>query len=216
VARLKLAGDLGTMRKTYEGFVSRFVEATANFFRRYDSPNYVHPGKILGGLNELSEYMATRSFKKTQDTYKCCEFLRDCTKFLACDGKYQRPCHLSKDDRFAGIYKGKCEFRRSWVALLRQIVQYVEMLCEDEEDENKKLYLNRQTLASMYWGENFWEGYVWSTIKQHITTAEEAIKKEPEPKKTGWERLKNSVSRTGEEQHIGDVPGLLVRLQELD
>ena len=103
----------------------------------------------------------------------------------------------------------------SWVALLSQIVQYVEMLYEDEVDDNKKLYLNRETLTSMGWSESKWADYAWSTIKQHITTAEEAIKNEPEPKKTGWERLKKSVSRTGEEQHIGDVPELLTQLQEL-
>jgi len=215
-ARVKLADDLGTMCKTYDRLVSRFVEATANFFTPMNSPKYVHDGVILLGVNGLSEYMATRSFSKTQDTYRCCEFLRNCTKYLACDGRYKRAGRLSKDDRFAGIYKGKYEFRRSWVALLKQIVEYVEMLYEDEEDENKKLYLNRETLASVhYWGKSFWEGYVWSTIKQHITTAEEAIKNEPEPKKTVWERLKKSVSRTGEEQHIGDVPELLARLQEL-
>ncbi len=213
-ARMKLTGDLGTMRKTYKGLVSRKTDAV-NFVRPYDSPTYVHDGRILLGLNELFEHMAKKSFKKTQDTYRCCEFLRDCTKYLAYDGQYKREGHLSKDDRFAGIYKGKYEFRRSWVALLRQIVEYVEMLYEDEGDENKKLYLNRQTLASMYWGESFWDGYAWSTIKQHITTAEEAIKKEPEPKRTGWERLKNSLSRTGEEQHGGDVPALLAQLQEL-
>jgi hypothetical protein len=222
-ARRKLAGELGKMRKTYERFVSRFGEDTANYFTPMNSPKYVHDGVILGGLNGLSEYMARRSssktqetFSKRQDTFRCCEFLRNCTKYLACDGRYKRAGRLSKDDRFAGIYKGKYEFRRSWVALLRQIVQYVEMLYEDEVDDNKKLYLNRQTLASMHsWGESFWADYAWSTIKQHITTAEEAIKKEPEPKKTAWERLKNSVSRTGEEQHIGDVPELLARLQEL-
>ncbi len=176
---------------------------------------YVHDGAILGGLNGLSVYMATRSFSKRQDTFRCCEFLRDCTKYLAYDGQY-KTYYLTKDDRFAGIYKGKYEFRRSWVALLRQIVEYVEMLYKDEVDDNKKLYLNRQTLTSMHsWGESFWADYAWSTIKQHITTAEEAIKKEPEPKKMGWERLKKSVSRTGEEQHIGDVPALLAQLQEL-
>jgi hypothetical protein len=94
-------------------------------------------------------------------------------------------------------------------------VQYVEMLYADEVDDNKKLYLNRETLARMYLFEGLWVGYAWSTIKNDITTAEEAIQNEPEPKKTGWERLKNSVSRTGEEQHIGDVPELLARLQEL-
>ncbi len=98
---------------------------------------------------------------------------------------------------------------------------YVEMLYEDE-DEDKKLYLNRQKLASMHWGDSFWTGrqgypaYEWANIKQDIiTTAEDAIKQEPEPKKTGWETLKKLVGHTGEEQHGEDVPALLTQLQEL-
>ena len=94
-------------------------------------------------------------------------------------------------------------------------MQYVEMLYADEVDDNKKLYLNRETLTNMGWSESKWADYAWSIIKNDIKEAEEAIKNEPEPKKTVWERLKKSVNRTGEEQHIGDVPELLARLQEL-
>jgi hypothetical protein len=60
-ARLKLAGDLGTMRKTYEGLVSRFGEGTANFFRPKDDPKYVHDGDILLGLYELSAFTCRRT-----------------------------------------------------------------------------------------------------------------------------------------------------------
>jgi hypothetical protein len=218
--RVKLAGDLGTMCKTYEGLVSRFGDAMRRAMHPHSS-RYIHDGYILDALQELSTYMAGRPFKKTEDTVQCCLFLLNCTKYLACDGKYKRAGHLSKDERFTAVYQGKYEFRRNWVALLRQIVGYVEMLYEGEEDD-KKLYLNRLQLEKLQGSNYMWDGYgkfwpryVWSTITQQIETAEEAIKKEPEPKKTGWQRLKNSVSRKGEELQGEDVPELLARLQEL-
>ena len=130
------------------------------------------------GLAELADKMQTQRFYRTWDTYRCCEFLRDCTKYLACDGRYKREGWLSKDDRFTGIYKSNYKFRRSWVALLSQIVGYVEMLSEDEDKE--KLYENGAKLAAMSWGEAEWKDYVWSTVKGHITTAQAAIDQEPE------------------------------------
>jgi hypothetical protein len=108
-ARLKLAGDLGTVGKTYKRLVSRFRDT--NFGKLPYSPDYLHAGKILGGLIELTHYMATRPFKRSEDTYHCCELLRDCTCYLECDDKYKRKGRLSKDDRFAGIYQVNPKFR---------------------------------------------------------------------------------------------------------
>ncbi len=129
-ARLQLNEELGTVGKTYKRLVSRFTDT--NFGKTRSSPDYLHVGQILGGLIELTDYMATRPFKRSEDTYHCCQLLRDCTCFLACDEKYKRPGHLSKDDRFAETYKANPKFRRVWVAFLRQLVRYVEMLYEDE------------------------------------------------------------------------------------
>jgi hypothetical protein len=217
-ARLKLIQELGTVGKTYKSLVSRFGDT--NRGKRRSSPDYLHVGQILGGLIELTDYMATQPFKRSKDTYHRCELLRDCTCFLVCDEKYKRPGHLSKDDRFAETYKANPKFRRVWVAFLRQLVRYVEMLYEDEGDA-KKLYLDRQKLADMHWGDSFWSGrhgypaYERAKINQDITTAEEAIKQEPEPKKTPWESVQDWMSRKGEEQHGEDVPALLAQLQEL-
>jgi hypothetical protein len=191
-ARKELIQELGTVGKTYKRLVSRFGDT--NLITPYGSKNYLHVGQILGGLIQLTDYMATRPFKRSEDTYHCCELLRDCTCFLACDDKYKRPNYLSKDDRFAGMYKANPKFRRVWVAFLRQLVQYVEMLYADEAAA-KKLYLDPQKLADMHWSDIFWLGYggypaySWAKINQDITTAEEAIKQEPEPKPTHWERL---------------------------
>jgi len=213
-----LKQELGTVGKTYKGLVSRFGDT--NLITHPDSRSYLHVGQILGGLIELVNYMATRPFKRTEDTYHCCELLRDCTCYLACDGKYKRPGRLSKDDRFAGIYKANPKFRRVWVAFLRQLVGYVEMLYEDE-GEAKKLYLDRKKLADMHSGESFWLGrhgypaYEWAKIKQDITTAEEAIEQEPEPQKSRWESVQDWMTRKGEEQHGEDVPALLAQLHEL-
>jgi hypothetical protein len=219
-ARLKLAGDLGTVGKTYQMLVSRFTDT--NFGKKPSSPNYLHDGQILGGLIKLTDYMTTQSFKRSEDTYHCCELLRDCTCYLACDGKYKRPGRLSKDDRFAGIYKANSEFRREWVAFLRQLVGYVEMLYEGE-DAAKNLYLNRYKLADMHNGVDgsFWlsrhgyPAYDWERIKQDITTAEEGIRQEPEPTKSRWQSVQDWMARLGEEHQGEDVPALLAQLQAL-
>ncbi len=134
-ARLKLVGDLGTVCKTYKKLVSNFTDT--NFGKTRTDPKYLHDGWILGGLIKLTDCMA-QPFKRSEDTYHCCALLRDCTCYLACDEKYKIEGRLSKDDRFAGIYKANPNFRREWIAFLRQLVGYVEMLYEDE-DEAKKL-----------------------------------------------------------------------------
>ena len=194
-ARLKVTQDVRTVNKTYEGLASRLGDGVSNFVTAWNSPGYLHVGQILGGLIELSEYMATKTFKRTEDTYQCCQLLRDCTVYLACDDKYKRKGRLSKDDRFTGIYRGGYTFRRTWVAFLSQIAGYVEMLWEDEEADNR-LYLNRDKLASMHHGvgDSFWLGrqgypaFEWSVIKRDIATAQAAIDQEPEPERSwlGW------------------------------
>jgi hypothetical protein len=83
------------------------------------------------------------------------------------------------------------------------------------------LYLDPQKLADMHWSDIFWLGYgaypayPWANIDQDITTAEEAIKQEPEPQKSRWESVQDWMSRKGEEQHGEDVPALLAQLQEV-
>jgi hypothetical protein len=177
---------------------------------------------ILDALMTLSNHMTTRPFKRTEDTVNCCEFLLYCTKYLACDDKYKSPRrkNWSKDDRFKGIYQGNSEFRRNWVALLSQIVRYVEMLYEGEE-KGKKLYLNRLQLEKIHGSNYLWDGfgefwpqYVWSTITQQITTAQAAIDAEPEqPRQSGlWPFHANTKKA---EPQGEDVPALLAQLQEL-
>ncbi len=57
--RLKLAADLGTIRKTYEGIVSRVGDAMRRASFGRGSSNYIFDGYILGVLMELSNYMTT-------------------------------------------------------------------------------------------------------------------------------------------------------------
>jgi hypothetical protein len=179
------------MEKTYNKLVSRVGDAVN--FASYGSSGYLHTGDIQSGLAVLADKMQTQRFYRTWDTYRCCEFLRDCTKYLACDGRYTREGWRSTDDRFTGAYKGNYTFRRNWVALLSQIVRYVEMINEDEAAD-KKLYLDRDKLASMGLGEHEWYGryggraYAWSTVKEDIATAQEAIDQEPV---RSWPRVRS-------------------------
>jgi hypothetical protein len=184
-ARQKLVQELQTVHKTYERLAKRLGDEISN----------IPIGGILGGQIQLSHYIATQTYKRTEDTYLFCQLLRNCTCYLACDDKYKREGHPSKNDRFKRIYKNNYHFRRKWVAFLSQIVAYVEMLYEHEEDAGKKLYLTTDKLASMHYGlgDTFWLGrggypyFAWANIKQDITTAQEAIDKEPkQAPATNW------------------------------
>jgi hypothetical protein len=88
-ARQKLIQELGTVGKTYKRLVSRFGDT--NLITHPDSTKYLHDGRILRGLIELTRHMSQlnskRPFNRSEDTYHCCQLLRDCTCYLACDGK---------------------------------------------------------------------------------------------------------------------------------
>lgn len=189
-ARAGLKRTLGTIRATYNRLDVNWSDVgyKLRWHVPYNSPDYIHDGDILHGLDGLFQYIQReKKFEKAEDTYECCMTLHYCTKYLACDNEYKREGYRSRADNFSDIYEKNYKFRRNWVAFLRQIVTYVEMIYEDEDE---KLYQSVDKLKVMHSYESFWEGrqwyvtdrpgvYDWSTVIGHITTAQAEIDREP-------------------------------------
>ena len=196
-ALFDLKEELKTMRRQYRSHV-----------RAKDDE-----GDILLGLGMLSAHWQRNfmTFERKEDTYYCCLTLHLCTKYLACN-HVANPSRAPKDDRFKGMYESNYQFRRDWVAFLRNVAAYVELMYLSTEDEDFKLYLNQERLSKMSdeYRAKWWEGYDWSVIKGHIREAQDKINKEPP---TLWQWLRKSTG--AEDDSRRKVGEMLAQLQTL-
>jgi hypothetical protein len=167
---------------------------------------------ILGALHSLVKYQQEFWVEdpdiRRKDTYHWCLALHDCTKYLACDDRYKDKAWPSMDDRFKGIYQKHYFFRRRWVAFLRQIQKYVELI----NDGDWKLYmdvkelhlLNRSSYKGIDLDKKEFEGYVWATIVGHIDAAQ--LKLDAEDRiKTAGQTAQWWADKRGQTQHIQDL-----------
>lgn len=155
---------------------------------RFFSGSETNNGNILNTLGSL-DYDLKKVFRKKWDTYHCCLALHYCTKYLPCDDTHKQPTHYgyglyttyrsSKDDRFKGVYENNYHFRRRWVAFLKQIVEYVLLINEDNTGGGLKLYEDITSLKAMFACDNWFNGYDWAMITGHIETAQRKIDEEP-------------------------------------
>ena len=179
-------------------------------------------GVILGALRSLLVYQQGWYRQdpdiRGKDTYLWCLALHDCTKYLACDDRYKKKGWETKDDRFKGVYQKNYYFRRRWVAFLRQIMQYVELIntgarakpyasvealqaeyraaCRDGVDVHTERAVQHRDLT----------GYDWKKIEQDIDTAQQKIDDEPASART-WANLRG--------QRAQRVEDLLEELRQL-
>ena len=152
-------------------------------------------GVILGALRSLLLYQQGWYIEdpdiRGKDTYLWCLALHDCTKYLACDDRYKEKGWATKDDRFKGVYQNNYYFRRRWVAFLRQIMEYVELIntgarakpyasvealqaeyraaCRDGVDVHTQRAVQHRDL----------KGYDWERMKRDLDTAQQKIDAEP-------------------------------------
>ena len=177
-------------------------------------------GVILGALHSLLVYQQGWYYEdpdiRGKDTYLWCLALHDCTKYLACDDRYKEKGWATKDDHFKGVYQNNYYFRRRWVAFLRQIMQYVELI----NTGVRKPYASAEALKAEYraacrdgvdvhtqravqWRDL--KGYDWKKMKHDIDTAQQKIDDEPASART-WANVK------GQRAHVED---LLEELRQL-
>jgi hypothetical protein len=130
VARAKLRRDVDKVYRNYQGLVET-VKENARELGRVLTGTRIPDGEILDGLNILNHFLKDNMFLKGEDTMQCCAALRRWTKYLACDDKYKKAV-VSKDDRFKRIYRNNYKFRRQWVAFLREVADYVELMYNDK------------------------------------------------------------------------------------
>ena len=211
-ARRALVITLWAMKKEYERRVASFLDSWRE---------HVWDGKILKALWSLTLYQQGWYIDdpdiRGKDTYLWCLALHDCTKYLACDDRYKDKSFPTKDDRFKGVYQKNYYFRRRWVAFLRQIMQYVELIntgarakpyasvealqaeyraaCRDGVDVHTQRAVQHRDL----------KGYDWARMKKDLDTAQEKIDAEPESART-WANVK------GQRAHVEDLLDELHRL----
>jgi len=203
------------MKPVCEGALFALKEELKTMRTKYRSHVWAKDdeGDILLGLGMLSANWQRHfmTFERKEDTYYCCLTLQLCTKYLA-GNHVSDPYRPSKDDRFKGIYESNYQFRRDWVAFLRNVAAYVELMYLSSEDEDFKLYLNQERLSKMSdeYRAKWWEGYDWSVINGHIREAQEKINNEPP---TLWQRLRKSTG--AEDDSRRKVGEMLAQLQAL-
>jgi hypothetical protein len=178
------------------------------------SSKYERTGNILNSLDSLNkdqekDWDVHDKNIRINDTYQWCLALQHCTKYLACDDRYKMETgYASKDDRFKKIYEKHYYFRRRWVAFLRQIQKYVELI----NDGDWKLYmdvkelhlLNRSSYKGIDLDKKEFEGYVWATIVGHIDAAQ--LKLDAEDRiKTAGQTAQWWADKRGQTQHIQDL-----------
>jgi hypothetical protein len=223
-ARGELVITYNVMRKEYWR-----LQAASVLFGESKEEKQEWSGAILGALRSLFLYEQGYWYEdpdlKGKDTYHWCLALHDCTKYLACDDRYKDKSWPSKDDRFKGVYQNNSGFRRRWVAFLRQIMEYVELI---NQLATAKPYASRDALQAAYreacrdGGESVHAqraaqhrdltGYNWDRMKQEIETAQQKIDAEV----STWQKIKKWVPGLGAELEDGDdVGAMIARLREL-
>ena len=214
-AREKLRRDVDRMYSKYYNLVETLKENVMEFGRVLTGRG-IKDGEILDGLNILYNYSKDKKYERAEDTYQCCAALHRWTKYLACDDKYKKTV-ASKDDRFKRIYLNNYNFRRKWVAFLRGVVDYVELMYEDKGE--RKTYtiqaeIEKMTLYSRAW----WTGFYWPTVQGHIETAEAKLAQEPDPawyeRLVPWDTHRGVLLEDGDGRRR-DVGELLAELQKL-
>lgn len=203
--RSKLVMTLGVMKSEYESLVASFRDS-----RR----EHLSDGRILKALWSLSLYQQgwwrQDADIRGKDTYLWCLALHDCTKYLACDDRYKDKSFPTKDDRFKGVYQNNYYFRRRWVAFLRQIVEYVELI---NKGESSKPYASAEALTQSYAAASRdgvdvhtqravqhrnLKDYDWERMKQDLDSAQKAIDDEPASVRV-WANLKGQHAQRVEE-----------------
>jgi hypothetical protein len=173
--RQELVLALRAMKKEYEGRVRSFWDR--DWVQDMLGTEHVWTGMILGALHSLVKYQQEFWVEdpdiRRKDTYHWCLALHDCTKYLACDDRYKDKAWPSMDDRFKGIYQKHYFFRRRWVAFLRQIQKYVELINVGDW----KMYSDVDELQGINARE--FKDYDWTTIVKNINTAQQKIDAEP-------------------------------------
>ena len=162
------------------------------FWRRSGQKKEQMCGSIHGALWSLLVYNQGYYYQdpdlREKDTYHWCLALHDCTKYLACDDRYKEKGWETTDDRFKGMYQNNYYFRRRWVAFLRQILEYVELI---NTGVGEKPYASAEALWSAYklacgdHGESVHaqrarqhrnvKGYDWERMKQEVAAAQQKI-----------------------------------------
>ena len=213
-AREKLRSDVYKGYSTYHDLVETVKEEVRGWWRGATGTG-IKDGEILDGLNILWHYLKDHRFLKGEDTYQCCAALRRWTKYLACDDSAKK-AEASKDDRFKRIYLNNYKFRRQWVALLRGVVEYVELMYENEGERKTQVIhaeIARMTNKSPAW----WAGFDWPTVKGHIETAEAKLALENAPtmyeRYAPWDIHRGVLLEGGRAGAGGDVAELLAELQ---
>ena len=217
VARAKLRRDVDKVYRNYQGLVET-VKENARELGRVLTGRGIADGEILDGLNILNHFLKGKEYEKGEDTMQCCAALRRWTKYLACDDKYKTAV-ASRDDRFKRIYRNNYKFRRQWVAFLRGVADYVELMYNDKGE--RKIHaiqaaMERMTLHNRVW----WAGFHWPTVKGDIETAEAKLEKETAPslyeRYAPWDIRRDALLEYGDGNgKRRDVTELLAELQKL-
>jgi hypothetical protein len=108
------------------------------------------------------------------------------------------------------------KFRRKWVAFLSEIVEYVELMYENEV--TRKMDAINEEISKVTFNNAWWQSFDWSTVKGHIETAKEKLENEPTP--TLYERyvlwdVKRNVLLDDVDGRRMEMTELLEQLQKL-
>jgi hypothetical protein len=214
--RKKLSDNVDKIYSKYYDLVHT-VKEDFRAVGRFVTGRGIKNGEILDGLNILFHFLRDKQLAREEDTFQCCRTLHVLTKWLGGENPYPSYLHVpSLDDRFERIYKNNYKFRRLWVALLSEIVEYVQLMHVHDPtprkffEETKKLGFDREGF--------YIHGFDWSKIIGHINMAREKLDKESTPtfreRYAPWDTHRDAFLEDGGGRGV-QVSELLAQLKEI-